>query len=214
MLYFIFLFLLFILLFRYVPQLRVEGLNNWTQSLGFVVKMGAGFYFLYVYTTIYGNGALSADAGAFMEESLILHDVFWTSPFDYIKLLIGWDSNDILMFKYLSETSHWDPGSQAILSDNRNILRVHSLIHFISFNRVNIHLLIMCSISLVGVKQLYLAIKDHTRIKNFYVYLILLVFPSVLFWTSSILKEPLMFLGLALFVRGVLQLVLLHVHAP
>lgn len=205
MFYFIVLFLLFALCFRFIPSLRIHGLNYWTQSLGFAVKIGAGFYFLYIYTAVYGNGALSADAGAFMEESLILNDVFWHSPGDYFKLLIGWDPNDTLMFKYLAETSHWDSGAQAILSDNRNILRVHSLIHFISFKSVDIHLLVMCAISLIGVKQLYLAIKDHTNIEDKYVYLVILVFPSLLFWTSSILKEPLMFLGLGLMTRGILQ---------
>jgi hypothetical protein len=206
MFYFITIFLLFALFFRFIPQLRIGGLNDWTQSLGYAIKVGAGFYFIYIYTAVYGSGALSADAGAFMEESLILNDVFWNAPADYFRLLIGWDPNDGLMFKHLAETSHWDAGAQAILSDNRNILRVHSIIHFFSFNSVDIHLLVMCAISLIGVKQFYLAIKDHTKIADKYVYAAILVFPSVLFWTSSILKEPLMFLGLGLFVRGILQM--------
>lgn len=206
MIYFAVLFVLFTLMFRFIPQLRIEGLNPWSQSIGYGVKIAAGFSFLYIYTKFYGNGALSADAGAFMKESLILNNVFWESPLDYFKLIIGWDSNDHLMYQYLSETNHWDPGAQAILSDNRNILRVHSLIHFFSRNMVSIHVLVMSVISLIGIKQFYLAAKDHSEIPPKYLYAILLLFPSVLFWTSSILKEPLMFLGLGLFARGIMQI--------
>lgn len=37
-----------------------------------------------------------------------------------------------------------------------------------------------------------------------YLFLLLLLFPSVLFWTSGILKEPILFLGLGLLARSIL----------
>lgn len=170
--------------------------------MAFLTKVTVGFYFLYIYTEVYGKGTLSADAGAFMTESKVLNNVFYTSPLDYLRLLSGIGYNQDLILKYLSETSHWDAGAQAIISDNRNIIRVHSLIHFISFGNTAIHVIIMNFISLLGVKQLYLALKIRSHLKSTYLFLILLLFPSLLFWTSSILKEPLMFLGFALIIRA------------
>ncbi len=205
MLYTILLFLGIFLAFRYITILRLDTLNSWSMSAAYLLKVIVGFYFLYIYTVVYGKGSLSADAGAFMSESKILNDVFFKSPGDFFKLLTGLGNQEPLVARYLQETSHWDSGAQAIISDNRNIMRVHSVIHFFSFGNPAIHVLLMCFFSLLGIKQLFLGLKERSRIKDFYLFYLLLLFPSVLFWTSGILKEPLMVLGLGLFVRGVLS---------
>tara|TARA_R110002072_G_scaffold271987_1_gene432058 strand:- start:38293 stop:39696 length:1404 start_codon:yes stop_codon:yes gene_type:complete len=185
-----------------VKNLKAYSLNEWAFSFAFLVKVIAGFIFLYIYTDIYGNGSLSADASVFMTESKILNDVFFVSPFDYFRLLFGLGNQEELMFTYLQDTSHWDAGAQTLINDNRNIVRVHSLFHFFSFNNTANHIIAMCFVSTVAVKQFYLALKDKTLLSNTTIFLLILLFPSTLFWTSGILKEPFMFLGLGLLVRG------------
>ena len=204
MLYTALLFFVFFLAFRYIRLLRMNTLGVWVMPIAYTLKVAVGFYFLYVYTAVYGNGSLSADAGAFMGESKILNEVFYTSPVDYFKLLTGIGNQDALVAQYLTDTSHWDSGAQAIISDNRNILRVHSILHFFSRGDSAIHVLFMCFFSLIGIKQMYVGIKEKSRIPQMYLFGMLLLFPSVLFWTSGILKEPLMILGLGFFVRGTL----------
>ena len=184
--------------------MQFPGLNSWMPPMAYTIKVLVGFYFLYVYTVVYGNGALSADAGAFMKESAVINHIFFESPSDYFKFLFGIGDNQVLIDQYLVKTSHWDSGAQAIISDNRNILRIHSLIHFFSFGYTSIHVLIMCFISLIGLNQLYKSLRAHTAIKDIYLFLILLLFPSILFWTSGILKEPILLLGIGLFVRSIL----------
>lgn len=185
-----------------MKNLKAYSLNEWAFSFAFLVKVIAGFIFLYIYTDIYGNGSLSADASVFMTESKILNDVFFVSPFDYFRLLFGLGNQEELMFTYLQDTSHWDAGAQTLINDNRNIVRVHSLFHFFSFNNTANHIIAMCFVSTVAVKQFYLALKDKTLLSNTTIFLLILLFPSTLFWTSGILKEPFMFLGLGLLVRG------------
>ena len=185
-----------------MKNLKAYSLNEWAFSFAFLVKVIAGFIFLYIYTDIYGNGSLSADASVFMTESKILNDVFFVSPFDYFRLLFGLGNQEELMFTYLQDTSHWDAGAQTLINDNRNIVRVHSLFHFFSFNNTANHIIAMCFVSTVAVKQFYLALKDKTLLSNTTIFLLILLFPSTLFWTSGILKEPFMFLGLALLARG------------
>lgn len=205
MLYTLVLFVALVLALRYLPALNSKYLNPWALPVSFAIKVGVGLYFLYVYTAIYGKGALSADAGAFMKESAILNDVFYRAPGDYFKLLFGFGDQELLVGKYLSATSHWDSGAQAILSDNRNILRVHSVFQFVSKGDAARHVLFMCFISLIGIKQLFLAIRPYSSLNKYWLFGALLLFPSILFWTSGILKEPLLFLGIGLFVRGVLD---------
>lgn len=187
---------------RFSPVLNLKGESPWLLPIGFAVKIAVGLYFLYIYTEVYGKGTLSADAGAFMNESKVLNEVFYSSPKDYFKLLTGIGYDHDLILHYLSETSHWDAGAQAIISDNRNIIRIHSLIHFISFGNPTIHVIIMNLISVLAIKQFFLALKHRSQVKSHWVLISLLLLPSLLFWSSSILKEPLMLLGASILFRG------------
>lgn len=194
--------MIFFLLKKY--NFNTEELGNWDISLGYSVKFVAGILFLLIYSNHYGNGTLSADAGKFLDESRILNEVFYHSPSDYFKLLLGVDNSKELVLKYLTETHHWDANSQLMINDNRNILRIHSLIQFFSFNQMHIHLLVFSLLSFLGSLHFYQGVKQYFVINNRLAYWILLCIPSVLFWSSSILKEPLMLLGLGLFVHGLL----------
>src|SRR5690606_12417782 len=136
--------------------------------------------------------------------SKLLNSIFYTNPGDYFKLLFGYGDQTQLIAQYLTETHHWDAGEQSIINDNRNIMRIHSVIHFISFNNPAIHLFFMCFVSTIALKQLFLGIVDRTTLSPTMLFFIILFVPSLLFWTAGILKEPFMFLGIALFIRGLL----------
>lgn len=197
------LFLVIFLAFYFFSAKNGE-LKSWDFSIGYTVKVLAGMFFLMIYSNHYGNGTLSADAGKFLDESRILRNVFFHSPSDYFKLLFGLDNSKELILKYLQETHHWDANSQLLINDNRNILRLHSLIQFISFGYVYIHLLFFSIISFFGSYHFYKGVKEWVAIPKRLLFWGLLLIPSVLFWSSSILKEPLMLLGFGLLVNGIL----------
>jgi hypothetical protein len=203
-LYTIVLFLFFFWGLRYWRPISIPDLYPWTISIAFALKVGMALCFLFVYTQVLGHGTLSEDAGVFMRESQMLHQVFWESPLTYFKFLTGIGETQPLIETYLPETTHWDVGAQSLINDNKNILRAHSLIHFISFNSEVIHAMICCIIGLIGVKQLYITVQPMIKLRKEIVFWALLLLPSLFFWTSSILKEPFMLLGFGLFLRGVL----------
>jgi len=183
----------------------MREMNPWIVPAAFIVKILVGSLFLFIYSIHYGSGDLSADAGDFMYESKIVFDVFFKSPVDYLKLLTGIGETDELIQKYLQQTFHWDVGDLTIINDSKNVLRVHSLIQFISFGNPFIHMLVMSFLSLLATIHLYKAIRSYSNLKSYLLFSVIFLVPSTLFWTSGILKEPLMFLGLALFVRGLLD---------
>lgn len=170
--------------------------------IAFSIKVAFSVLFIILYTFVLGDGNLSEDAGVFMRESKMLRDVASESPSAYMKFMTGIGEDIALVKKHLPETSHWDLGVQTIVNDNKNILRVHSLIQFISFNSPMIHAIILSLIALLGIKQLFHAGRILTNIKENYIFWGILLLPSLLFWTSSILKEPFMILGLGLLFRG------------
>lgn len=202
--YYLLIFVLFAAAYRYVKFLRIDCLPRNTMLIAFCLKTLVGAYFIFIYTQYYGSGTLSADAGQFMEESHLLFNVFRQDPQVYFKLLLGIENSQEVIHHYLGETSHWDV-TQNFINDNRNILRFHSLIQFISFNHVFVHVIIVCALSLLSVKQLFLAFRPYTQVKDSWLFWTLFLIPSILFWTSGILKEPFMFLGLAFILRSLLD---------
>lgn len=172
-------------------------------SAGFIIKIIAGILFLNIYTHHYGNGTLSADAEQFMREGKVLNEVYDQSKGDYFRLLFGFTDIRELGHKYLKATHHWDTNSQLLFNDNRNLMRVHSLIYFISKGSLYVHMVIFSFISLLSIFLITNALKRYIHIKERYLFFILLLIPSVLFWSSSVLKEPILFLGIGLFLYGI-----------
>lgn len=176
-----------------------------TLFAGFIIKIIAGVIFLEIYTHHYGTGTLSADANKFIDESRVLNEVYAKSKGDYFRLLFGFSDLRELGHQYLEETHHWDTNSQLLLNDNRNLMRVHSVIYFVSKGDIQIHLIIFAFISLLSVILLTSAFEQYIPVTKNLLFYGLLFIPSVLFWSSSILKEPLLFLGMAMFLFGVMK---------
>lgn len=202
-LYIVFFFLLLITTLRFVPVFRLPDASPWVMPLGFVLKVLVGCFFLYVYAYHYGVGELTADSSEFMRDSSILNSVFYESPGAYFRFLFGFDDR-ALLFEYLSDTTQWDADSSKWFNDSRNILRLHSLIHFVSFGEVFIHLMVISFISLMGLRLLTISLLPFVKLSSSVVFLAFLLMPNVLFWSSGILKEPLIIFSIGLFMYTVL----------
>ena len=189
---------------RYLKILQIKGLSNWTMPFAFLVKVVMGFFFCYVYIYSAKNSAEPSDAVRFLNESQQLHDVFYKSPSDFFALLTGFGDNARMIHEHMDKTFIWDAGNFTTINDSRNTIRVHALIQFISFDSDFVHTLIMCFISLIGLQQLYLSIQAHSKLKPLFLFFGILLLPSLLFWSSSILKEPLLIVGIGFLARALL----------
>ena len=170
----------------------------------FLIKIGVGIVFLMMYLHPDTNNSVPSDTMRFLAESKNLRNVFSVSIKDYFSLLFGFGDDNYLIKKYLQDTFLWDAGSVTIVNDSRNIIRLHSIIQFISFGSAYIHSLFMCLIALIGIKHLFIAFQPYSKVKPIIFFFVILLFPSILFWTSGILKEPILLLGLGLCSRAFL----------
>lgn len=186
----------------FIPQLNSRTLPKWMLPTAFILKISVGCFFIFVYSSYYGDGKLTEDAGAFINESKILNEVYSKSPGDYCKLMLGIGDQEALLHKHLSETNHWDHGTQKFYSGNRNLMRIHSLIQFISGSNPYIHAIILCFIGTIGLRILHEAVQKKTTLPIKATFLILLLFPSLLFWSSGLLKESILILGYGLTLKG------------
>ena len=205
MIYTIIFFLMLLGLVRYSRFFQLIGLPNYTLPLAFILKFFIGFLFNIIHEYTYGFGDLSHDGSVFMFEASQLNAVFHKNPTAYFKFLVGIDDTAKSVMTYMPKTVYWSAGDLTLINDNKNVIRIHSIIQFFSFNQIYIHVGIFCAFSIYGVKSLVEAFKNYVSLPVKTLFWLLFIIPSTLFWTSSILKEPLLFLGFSLLIKGILN---------
>ncbi|TNE52979.1 MAG: hypothetical protein EP338_13105 [Bacteroidetes bacterium] len=202
-LYALFWTLLIFLSLKYFRVFKTIGLGDWDLSVAFLIKVMAGAIYIFIYSKIYGThmGDLNYDASNFLYEGKLLNDLFYKSPTAYFKLFFNIGEQSEIVQQYLNESIHWSRGNLMLINDAKNLVKIHSLIEFFSFNNIYVHFIIFNFISLVGLRNIYLAIRRLTLVSNRTLFFAVILLPSALFWGSSVLKEPLVIFGIGLLLR-------------
>ncbi|MCB0479329.1 MAG: hypothetical protein KDC84_14265 [Crocinitomicaceae bacterium] len=155
-----------------------------------------------IYTYYYSDGELSGDTAHYFNDGKILNQVFSESPQDYFTLLF--DSGDQgLVESRLHDTEHWTRSELDQFNDNRFIIRINSLLSFISLDVFFVHMLFFIMASFLGLILFYKSIEDFIPKFKKELFLLLILYPSLLFWTSSVLKESLLILGFGMLIYGI-----------
>ncbi len=149
------------------------------------------------------GGIFNSDTAHFFNDSKIFNSLAKCNFTEFLKFMFGLqdDKTDTEIFKsFLQYTRIWDKNPEEFLyNDNRIIIRLNALVHFISFNNYSIHALVTCFLSFIGIQWIYKAFKFLFPGKEILLFLVWLLFPGLWFWTSGVLKE-----GPALFLMGAL----------
>jgi hypothetical protein len=125
---------------------------------------------------------------------------------EYIKMLFGMqdDAPGSFFFKTcIDTTNNWENGQvkDFFYNDNRVVIRIHSLLHFIAFGSYFVHALFDCLFSFTGLFFIYKTFKNYFTGKETWLFVIIALFPTLWLYTGALLKEGItvMVLGLLLF---------------
>lgn len=100
----------------------------------------------------------------------------------------------------LQNTQHWDLAKVQLINDNRTMSRIHLLLLPLSKGHFWVHQLFFCLLAFWGSILLYLFFKaNHIQSKRL-LFVLLMLFPSTLLWTSGALKEAFLFFALGGFL--------------
>lgn len=200
MIFALFLLIAFLLLWN----TSTVALKRYDLPIAFAVKLGVGVLFMFVYSTVYGVGAETVDWEEFIHDSVVLRNVAFESPLTYLKFLFGFGS-DADVAHYLMNTNHWSAGDLTLMNDSRNVLRVNSLVAFFSGGNIYFHISFFSLFVVLGFREIYLTFYRNVIVSKRWFWYIVVLFPSLLFWTSSMLKEPFMIIGFCLLIAGVFR---------
>jgi hypothetical protein len=200
--YFFILFSVFFYIILKSQFFQIEELNKWIFPSVFVFKTLIGFGFVYYFLNIGFKPGQPSDVERFLNEGKELNAVFYRSPKDYFLMLFNIGDQRLLAAEQMNHAFLWRSNGLKIINDTRNLVRFHSILNFISFGYNSIHILFFEFISTTGLILLFKGLKKITLLPPLSLLLILVFFPSLLFWSSGILKETFVILGISLFINA------------
>ncbi|MDD2984168.1 MAG: hypothetical protein PHQ74_12350 [Crocinitomicaceae bacterium] len=189
----IFLGLRYLLIFKNNTEL------NKLTAYGFLLKSVGIVCLMLVFNSSSKSSNLFVDSVLYMQDTKYLNDVFHISPILYFKFLTGIGETNDLIVKYLPGTFLWDEG-HGLYNDSKNVVRINSLIYFISRGNVFIHIVFMSLISTLGIRMIVVAFKKHMARPQILFAILLFLIPSLFVATGGVLKEPFVIFGIGLFL--------------
>jgi len=176
-----------------------------------VIKCFACFAYYWVYFCYYPAG-FNGDSVSTLHDAKVMYDALPNHPLDYIRMVLGIHSDldtDPLYKPYFHHIEKWgraDVSSNFFLNDNRTPIRINAIIMLFSFGSYAVHALFMLMFSFIGQFAFYKAFKFYFPNKEVLLAIIIFITPSVLFWTSGVLKEPMAIGLLGLFVYAFMKM--------
>jgi hypothetical protein len=204
-------FLCFILMVWRLSFFKDAALSRRFLHFVIVVKALACWAYYWFYFVHSSNG-VQGDSGDTLAGAEIIYEAFHTNKTDYFKMVLGWHSDhvsDPLYKPYFSRIFDWgnsDSMSEFFLNDNRTSTRFHAFVRLFSGGAYAVHALVMLMISFVGQFAFYKSFKPYFPGKEKLLAILIFLAPSVLFWSSGVLKEPLALALVGLFLYAFLQI--------
>jgi hypothetical protein len=170
-----------------------------------LLKVIGAFVYYGIYFCYYPVG-FNGDSASTMHDAKVMYSALPKYPLDFIKMIFGIHSEldtDPLYLPYFKQIDKWgraDVSSNFFLNDNRTPIRLNALIMLFSFGYYSVHAVVMLIISFIGQLYLYKAFKKYFIDKEIILALFIFLSPSILFWTSGVLKEPVAYFLLGIWI--------------
>jgi hypothetical protein len=200
--------LVFAWILRHHSFFRLKELRKNSLLYFFLLKIIAGTFLWAVYTFHYTDRA-NADIYKYFDDSKIMTDALYEKPLDYFSMLTGiGNDNTYFSENYYNHMNNWYRKYESNLyNDAHTIIRINAVIRIFSFGSYHVHTLFACFFSLFGLVALYKAFRKFFKHREKELALALFLMPSVVFWSSGVLKEAWLIFGLGCLVYGVFSII-------
>lgn len=175
-------------------------------QLAFFLRIALGFGLFLIYSYHYPSRQ-DADTFKYFDDSQYMYDAFWTNPGDYFKMLFGIHCNtEYFNTEYFNNMSNWVRSyDNGLFNDNRLMIRVNAFLRIFSFGNYHVHSIILAFLAFMGSFSLSKLFFEVSRSKVL-TYIAVFLVPSLVFWSSGILKEAVLLAALGFFAYHFYQL--------
>ena len=201
---------LFFLLFLIgkIPFIKQAGFKPNALRFAFLAKVVCGFLVYLIYAYYYGN-RIEADTFKYFDDSYYLYEALYSKPVDFFKMLFGINCDGTYFDQlYYDKMNNWYRAYEnSLYNDNRLIIRVNAVLRIFSFGNYHVHSIILNFIAFIGSVGMARFFLHYVQSK-WKVYVAVFFIPSVIFWSSGILKESLLLFAMGLFCYFIYRLVI------
>lgn len=188
---FIILFISFLLIYRW-KIFRISGINQHWIAIAFSAKIFAALVMLFIFSN---ESRQKSDIFRFYDDAKIINSEISQNPKIYLKIITGFGDKDTEYQNIINKTNNWDAGATPkLISNNKFIIRYLSLVRLISFRSYYGSLAITLFFSFIGLFLIFKIFSFYLIEKKWILFFIVFFTPSLLFWTSGLLKESLIIL--------------------
>lgn len=179
---------------------KLDGIHNGFVSVIFLLKVTAGTFLALIYVYYYTDRS-TADVFKYFDDSKYMSDALWSKPGDFFRMLFGFDNdNEYFNTNYYNHMNNWFRKYESnIYNDSHTIIRINALMRIFSFGSYHVHTIFACFLSLIGLVALYKSFVKFAADKRKLIAMLSFLLPSVVFWSSGVLKESFLVFGLGLF---------------
>ncbi len=192
--------MLFIFLIQKMKFFDVDGISKKAITAVFLLKVIAGLAVWAIYTFYYPDRT-TADIYKYFDDSKVIFDALTTNPNHYFKMLTGIGNDGAEFNSYYTQMNFWARQHDTnVLNDSHTIIRFNAFVRLFSLGYYNVHTVFMCFLSLIGLTAIYKTFVNYLSDKKRALFFVVFLLPSVLFWSSGVLKEGIIFFSLGLLI--------------
>ncbi|MEP7169738.1 MAG: hypothetical protein ABI855_10250 [Bacteroidota bacterium] len=167
----------------------------------FILKIFAGILLGYLYQTYFNGG----DTYVFFNDANKIFTIGKSHPVDFFKMLFGLGDRHAFDV-YYNQLSGWN-NYEYFYNDSKTIIRINAVIRIFTFGYYNVHVVFFCFLSLTGLNGLFNVFSKVFPGKEKGIFISVFLIPSVLFWTSGILKEGILTFALGMFLYSFTKII-------
>ena len=182
---------------------EMEGVNKRHLVFFFLLKVIAGLGLTLIYTYYYTDQS-KADIYRYFADSKIISSVLFKNPIAWLKIMTGVGTFEPGTFKYLANTWHFSHPPGDFITSNAFLIRLVSLLNYLSGYNIYIDTLLVNCITFISLTLMFKALRPYFSAFPQILYWPLFLMPSLVFWSSGLLKEGLMMTGISLYLNAAL----------
>lgn len=158
----------------------------------FLLKVVAGIALTLVYTYYYTDPG-KADIYRYFNDSRVISPLLYTDQSAWFSIMTGIGTDEPGVYKYLVNTHYFSHPGHDFVTNNTFIIRVNVLLNYFSVTNIYINTLLLNWLSFLSLTLLYKTLRRYFLPYSRVLYFPLFLLPSVVFWSSGLLKENLLF---------------------
>jgi len=189
----------FLLLINRIVFFDIAGVKKKHLSLFFILKVAGGLMLTLVYTYYYTDPA-KADIYRYFNDSTIISSLLFSNPQAWLKVMFSFRSIDAGTLSYIHNTMYVSHPGGDFITNNTFLIKVIALLNYFSFYNIYIDTLLLNCLTFIALTALLKVLIPYFKTFPQILYWPLFLIPSVVFWSSGLLKEGVIFIGISLYL--------------